>query len=339
MRRGLRVRTPAQQRPYFHHSKLFEETEEGAVHDDDTKSPPKSAPSKLAQVVYADNEDSIVDYAREQESNEHIQPPSASSEKKSKAKPKWGRPKKAEFNEDPEFHAPVTIQAVSPSNDPKPRRKRKQKSFQLSEMYVQDSSEEGVAVVPRTTGVEEELEEPEPSPVALRKPQKAPARRRSKPKKSASIIVSSDEDDDEGEGEGEGENVVQDVAPRAVSALPSSSPFLSQPPTPGVAFTGHANNSQRNDNAISKSIHGSESSDMELLNSTPERESASARNTRNNRSPAAPLSADQLSSDVDFLSSNPEVEAATPVRKARKRKGGDIGADASICELAPHPQP
>jgi hypothetical protein len=56
-RRGLRVRTPAQQRPYFHHAKLFDEAEGEPENDGDTRSPARRLTTKLAQVVYPDEED------------------------------------------------------------------------------------------------------------------------------------------------------------------------------------------------------------------------------------------------------------------------------------------
>lgn len=50
-RRGLRTRTPAQQRPYWHHNKVFEEI------DDSSVKPSSTIKSKLGTVSYADDDD------------------------------------------------------------------------------------------------------------------------------------------------------------------------------------------------------------------------------------------------------------------------------------------
>lgn len=212
MRRGLRVRTPAQQRPYFHHAKLFEEAEVGPADGDSTKSPPKVVATKLAQVVHPNDEGVTSINTQDQEINGHIEPLASSdkgpsSDKKPKAK-KGRRSKKFELDEDPEFHAPAAvIQAIQPLSEPKPKRKgRPRKSLQLSEAYVRDSSDEEMlddtefkmlhANTPPT-----QKPSPKSSPKSSQKPsakqpQKA-SKPRGKPKKSASIVISSDEEEED----------------------------------------------------------------------------------------------------------------------------------------------
>ncbi|KAF2000463.1 hypothetical protein P154DRAFT_563447 [Amniculicola lignicola CBS 123094] len=54
-RRGLRTRTPAQQRPYFHHAKLFDEAEEAVLESESTRRPFHRT-SRLSQVFGPDDE-------------------------------------------------------------------------------------------------------------------------------------------------------------------------------------------------------------------------------------------------------------------------------------------
>jgi hypothetical protein len=69
-RRGLRVRTPAQQRPYFHHAKLFEEAEVVSEDEGEVKSHTKRSTTKLAQVVYPSEEEEDQDDDEDEEEEE-----------------------------------------------------------------------------------------------------------------------------------------------------------------------------------------------------------------------------------------------------------------------------
>jgi hypothetical protein len=66
-RRGLRVRTPAQQRPYFHHAKLFEEADVVSEDEGEVKSQAKRSTTKLAQVVYPSEEEEDQDDDEDEE--------------------------------------------------------------------------------------------------------------------------------------------------------------------------------------------------------------------------------------------------------------------------------
>ncbi|KAF2737966.1 hypothetical protein EJ04DRAFT_79945 [Polyplosphaeria fusca] len=119
-RRGLRVRTPAQQRPYYHHAKFFE-GEEVADHNQGpvADSSSKSKASSLANVVFPDASDRLID---EQSQVGHM------PARKKKFNPKEkGRPWKKDDEDEDEDYAELVEQPVSIDTVPKKKRGRPKK--------------------------------------------------------------------------------------------------------------------------------------------------------------------------------------------------------------------
>ncbi|KAF2869188.1 hypothetical protein BDV95DRAFT_114385 [Massariosphaeria phaeospora] len=107
-RRGLRVRTPAQQRPYFHHAKLFEEAESTEqVPNDNGKPLLKPPTTKLAQVSYPDEDEDMLDIDDDIDESSGMQPEQeVDDEPKQKAKGKAKVWKRDDEEDDHDFASP-----------------------------------------------------------------------------------------------------------------------------------------------------------------------------------------------------------------------------------------
>jgi hypothetical protein len=123
-RRGLRVRTPAQQRPYFHHAKLFDEAEVEPENDGDARSAAKRSTTKLAQVVYPGEEDMTSEEPHDQDLDDSIETepeldhgldPEQAQEPKSMSEPK--PEPMSELKPEP---MPEPELAVEPEPEPEP---------------------------------------------------------------------------------------------------------------------------------------------------------------------------------------------------------------------------
>ncbi|KAF2702706.1 hypothetical protein K504DRAFT_539532 [Pleomassaria siparia CBS 279.74] len=125
-RRGLRTRTPAQQRPYFHHAKLFEEAQVDPEDGDLLNTPHKRSSTKLAQVGYPDDDGDVDTTMQDEDLYKRTEPP-VSSSKKAKAKPKL-REFVSNEEDDLETNGPVP---VSSGKKAKAKTKRRSKKFDV----------------------------------------------------------------------------------------------------------------------------------------------------------------------------------------------------------------
>ncbi|KAF2661614.1 hypothetical protein K491DRAFT_773936 [Lophiostoma macrostomum CBS 122681] len=197
-RRGLRVRTPAQQRPYFHHAKLFEETDEGDLIEGSDRQL-MTARSKLAEVSYPNSEDGFSSDDINGDFGHHSQEPTPEPKKfkgkgrawqkknedadedydqrpLSKKPKKQGRPRKSlplhdrapsGQNMQTEGYGDQSTKTSAPSaaSVSKPRRKSGPRKPELSQEFVNSDSESDNAA----GTVHEEVIGLEDGPVAVQK--------------------------------------------------------------------------------------------------------------------------------------------------------------------------
>jgi len=147
-RRGLRIRTPAQQRPYYHHARVFEDLVSEPEPDTNIRPSPRAKTTKLAQVLYPDDLTDI-QYEREGtpdlENNEHIGEPLTNTStgplelpppRKAHYKGKGRAWKKTSEDEDEDYVSPIKNRL---SNQPK-RQVGRRKSVPTS--YLQGEKED-----------------------------------------------------------------------------------------------------------------------------------------------------------------------------------------------------
>lgn len=292
-RRGLRTRTPAQQRPYLHHAKLFEEAEWAEQNGgNDAKRSPKAKPTKLAQVSYPDEEDNLLDEEEDTIAVRQERPPQTSAKRHYKGKGRaW---KKAEEDEDQDYKSPVKTKG---SNAPK-RKTKPRKSIQRSDSYVGDEV---------VSGAEEPLEEP-----AVESPaQHAPKPKGRRPRKSHHLseeFVRDDSDSDMEEPQEEQQPIV--------------APIVQKTPKPKGRVT------KTYPSIASK---GSIDSDEEEEEYTPGYKKLTPkgkpRKTRGSIISLGETPEDKMG-DIEFQEN--EQDMVTPLRKMRKRQS--LGSDGGRCK-------
>jgi hypothetical protein len=144
-RKGLRTRTPAQQRPYYHHAKLFEEVVEAVGEDE---SADKQSPMSKSKLVHGNHANSDDDSKWQEEHVDHDSLAQQQSEPPKQPK-KRGRPRKSQPavmspNQSKSPAATAGLKAtkaaaLAPQTAPRPRGRPRKTN--LSEEFVRDDSD------------------------------------------------------------------------------------------------------------------------------------------------------------------------------------------------------